>query len=149
MSTPQCACHQLLCPQGGGSWLPTHTHWLPRRPSKTSRILSCFSKKTEQIHKSCSKHTCRGENFHSTPATKVSSLPWNQRTWIWPELECQIPLRSKVSLVQEDAVLQKNKYHMISLICGILKKKWGYRWTYLQNRSRVTDVENNLMVTRG
>ena len=27
-------------------------------------------------------------------------------------------------------------------------KKRGYKWTYLQNRSRVTAVENNLMVTR-
>ena len=26
-------------------------------------------------------------------------------------------------------------------------KKW-YKWTYLQNRNRVTDVENKLMVTR-
>ena len=28
-----------------------------------------------------------------------------------------------------------------------LKKR--YKWTYLQNRSRVTDVENKLMVTEG
>ena len=27
-------------------------------------------------------------------------------------------------------------------------KKW-YKWTYLQNRNRVTNVENKLMVTRG
>ena len=27
-------------------------------------------------------------------------------------------------------------------------KKW-HKWTYLQNRNRVTDVENNLMVTGG
>ena len=27
-------------------------------------------------------------------------------------------------------------------------KKW-YKWTYLQNRNRVTDVENELMVTKG
>ena len=30
-----------------------------------------------------------------------------------------------------------------------LKKKKRYKWTYLQNRNRVTDVENNLMATRG
>ena len=36
---------------------------------------------------------------------------------------------------------------MIWLICGILKK-W-YKGTYLQNRNRVTDVENKLTVTRG
>ena len=27
--------------------------------------------------------------------------------------------------------------------------KKGYKWTYLQNRNRVTDVENKLMVTQG
>ena len=27
--------------------------------------------------------------------------------------------------------------------------KKGYKWTYLQNRNRVTDVENKLMVTKG
>ena len=27
--------------------------------------------------------------------------------------------------------------------------KKGYKWTYLQNRNRVTDVENKLKVTRG
>ena len=27
-------------------------------------------------------------------------------------------------------------------------KKW-YKWTYLQNRNRVTDVENKLTVTKG
>ena len=42
----------------------------------------------------------------------------------------------------------KDKYHMISLICGVKKKK-DYKWTYLQNRNRVTDVENKLMATRG
>ena len=41
---------------------------------------------------------------------------------------------------------EKDKY-MISLICGILKK--CYKWTYLQNRNRVTDVRKKLMVTRG
>ena len=27
-------------------------------------------------------------------------------------------------------------------------ERW-YRWIYLQNRNRVTDVENKLMVTKG
>ena len=27
--------------------------------------------------------------------------------------------------------------------------KKGYKWTYIQNRNRVTDVENKLMVTGG
>ena len=41
----------------------------------------------------------------------------------------------------------KDKYHMISLICGILKK-W-YKLTYLQNRNRLTGFETKLMVTKG
>ena len=27
-------------------------------------------------------------------------------------------------------------------------KKW-YKWTYLQNRKRLTDIENKFMVTKG
>ena len=41
----------------------------------------------------------------------------------------------------------RERYHLVSLICGIFKK--GYKWTYLQNWNRVTDVENKLMVTLG
>ena len=44
-------------------------------------------------------------------------------------------------------VRQKDKYRMISIICGI-QKKW-YTRTYLRNRNSVTVVENKLMVTRG
>ena len=42
--------------------------------------------------------------------------------------------------------LDKDKYHMILLVCGILKR---YKWTYLQNRNRVTDVENKLKLPKG
>ena len=40
------------------------------------------------------------------------------------------------------------KHHMISPICRILKKK-GYKWTYLQNRNRLTNFEHELVVTKG
>ena len=53
----------------------------------------------------------------------------------WMDLEIAIP--SEVSQTEKD------KYHMISL----LKKM--VQGTYLQNRNRVTDVENKIMVTRG
>ena len=36
---------------------------------------------------------------------------------------------------------------LISLICRI-KKKW-YKWNYLQNRNRVTDIEKNLWLPVG
>ena len=52
-----------------------------------------------------------------------------------------------IVILSEVSQIEKDKYHMISFICGIWKKK-GYKWTYLQNRNRVTDVGNKLMVTR-
>ena len=54
----------------------------------------------------------------------------------------------EIVILSEVSQTQKDKYHMKSLICGILKKQ-GYQWTHLQNRSIVMDVENKLMVTRG
>ena len=39
----------------------------------------------------------------------------------------------------------EKKYHMTSFICGISKKIW-YKWTYLQNKNRLTDLENEFMV---
>ena len=35
----------------------------------------------------------------------------------------------------------------VTTYCGILKKKW-YKWIYLQNRNRLTDLENKLVFTR-
>ena len=40
---------------------------------------------------------------------------------------------------------EKDKYHLISLICGILKKR--YKWTSLQDRFR--DFENQLWLPKG
>ena len=68
-STPQCAC--------------LHEHIVTAEPAQTDPILfltwmlSFLLKKTEQIHKSCSNHLCRGDNFDWIPATKISPLPWN------------------------------------------------------------------------
>ena len=43
---------------------------------------------------------------------------------------------------------EKDKHHMISLICGIKKKKKKiqkrYKGTYLQNRNKLTDLKTNL-----
>ena len=54
----------------------------------------------------------------------------------WMDLE--------IVILSEVSQTQKDKYHMISLICGMLKRKWVQM--NLQNRSRVTDVENKSMV---
>ena len=40
--------------------------------------------------------------------------------------------------LSEISQTDKDKYHMVSPICGIFKK-W-YKWTYLQNR--LIDIEN-------
>ena len=37
---------------------------------------------------------------------------------------------------------------MISVICGIYKKRKMYKSAYLHSRSRVTDTENKIIVTR-
>ena len=42
---------------------------------------------------------------------------------------------------------QKDRTLKDAYICN-LKKKW-YRCAYLQNRNRVTDIENKLTVTKG
>ena len=42
---------------------------------------------------------------------------------------------------------ENNKYHMISLICGILKKRGRNKLIYKTERD--TDVENKFMLTRG
>ena len=51
-------------------------------------------------------------------------------------------------ILSEVSQTEKDKYHMISLICGIHFFKW-YKWTYLQNRNRLIDIKNKLMVTKG
>ena len=50
-------------------------------------------------------------------------------------------------MLSEVNQIEKGKYHMTSLICGIFKK-WN-KWTYLQNRNRFADIENKLMVKKG
>ena len=40
---------------------------------------------------------------------------------------------------------EKDKYHMIT---HVESKKW-YKWTYFQNRNRLTDIEKKFMVTKG
>ena len=51
------------------------------------------------------------------------------------------------SIIQSE-VNQAEKDKHISLICGIKKKEW-YKWTYLWNKNRLTDIEKILMFTKG
>ena len=52
----------------------------------------------------------------------------------------------EIVILSEVSQIEKDKY-MILLICSILKKV--YKWAYLQNRNKVADVENKLIVTKG
>ena len=54
----------------------------------------------------------------------------------------------EIIILSEASQTEKDKYHMISLICRILKKKW-YRGVYIQNRNRCKDIENKHGYQRG
>ena len=55
----------------------------------------------------------------------------------WMDLE--------IVILSEVHQTEKDKYDITYMW---ILRKW-YTWTYLQNRNRVTDVENKLMVTKG
>ena len=59
----------------------------------------------------------------------------------WMDLE--------IIILSEESQIEKGKYHMISLTCGILKEKKKTQLTYFQNRKTLTDTENKFMVTKG
>ena len=65
----------------------------------------------------------------------------------WNNAICSSVEWPRDTISNEISQTEKDKYHMMSLICGIFKK-W-YKWTYLQNRNRLTDIENKPMVTKG
>ena len=67
---------------------------------------------------------------------KKNEMMPSAATWI----DLEIVILSKVSQTEKD------KYHDIAYMWNL--KKW-YKWTYLQNRNRVTDVGKKLMVTKG
>ena len=56
----------------------------------------------------------------------------------WMDLE--------IIILSEVSQTEKDKYHDNHFY--VESKKW-YKWTYLQNRNRLTDLENKLMVTKG
>ena len=53
----------------------------------------------------------------------------------------------EIVILSEVSQTEKDKYRMVITYMWNLKK-W-YKWTYLQNRNRVTDVENKLIVAKG
>ena len=98
---------------------------------------------TTSLHaESAGQHSCGSQ----PPSRDVNTLrprrpQANLSHWVratWTDLE--------IAILSEISQIDQNKYRMIALICGI--QKW-YKWTYLQNRNRPTDIENKLMVTKG
>ena len=49
----------------------------------------------------------------------------------------------------EIVILSEVNQRQISYIAYMWNLKKWYKWTYLQNRNWVTDVENKIMVTKG
>ena len=49
-------------------------------------------------------------------------------------------------IMQSEGQTERQISYDIAYMCN-LKKKW-YKWTYLQNRNRLIDLENKLMVTK-
>ena len=86
-----------------------------------------------------------------TIQTTCPNLPvWNLSSQPLWSLPCQDSLPSLSAMrIRIWWMTEKDKCHMIPCIYEILKKKSGYRWTYLQNRNRVTGVESKLTVIRG
>ena len=75
-------------------------------------------------------------------SASASVLPVNTQDWFPLGWTGWISLQSKgLSRVFPTPQFKSINYSMFSY-------KWC-KWTYLQNRNRVTDVENKLMVTRG
>ena len=50
-------------------------------------------------------------------------------------------MQLEIIIYRKASQKEKAKYHMLSLLCGIWQK-----WSYLQNRSRLTDTESTLGV---
>ena len=64
---------------------------------------------------------------------------------MWMDLE--IVIHSKTGCYTEWS--KSDREGQISYVITYMwKLKKGYKWTYLQNGNRVTDVKNKLMVTR-
>ena len=79
-----------------------------------------------------------------TECERIKYHPWLSHIKEWNKAICS-DMDGPRDCHTEWSKTEKDKHHMISLICGL--KNW-YKWTYFQNR-RVTDVENKLMVTKG
>ena len=69
---------------------------------------------------------------------QVRILEWGAISFSWMQLE----------VIILGAVSQRNRNIMWHSLFVESKKKW-YKWTYLQNRKRLTDLEIEFMISRG
>ena len=76
------------------------------------------------------------EHTHAYSAIKKRMKMPFATTW----MDLGIIILSEVSQTEKDKFMW---YHLY-----VEYKKW-YKWTYLQNRNRLTDIENKFMVTKG
>ena len=85
----------------------------------------------EWIKKMCYTHTHTHTHTHTgiLLSHQKETMPF-VATWMHPE---SITIKGNKS--------EKDKYHMLSLTCG--------KWTYLQNKNRLTDFGKKHMVTKG
>ena len=95
----------------------------------------------------------------SLSRVRLFVIPWLQHARFpcpWSEILLShkrneiVPLAStqmniEITILSEISQKEKEKDHIISLYVKL--KKW-YKWTYLQNRDRLADIENKFMVTK-
>ena len=83
-----------------------------------------------------------------------------KKMWCIYTMECYSAIKKNEMMLfaatwvdLENTILSKVRQRKTNIICYHSHvesnfKKW-YKWTYLQNRNRLTDIENKLMVTKG
>ena len=97
-------------------------------------------------------------NRRDTEATEMSTDRGMGKTWHIHTVKCHSAIKEneitslgrmepEIATLTEVGQTEKGKYHMTFLVCGSKKKL--YKWTYLQDRMRLTGLKNKLMVARG
>ena len=66
----------------------------------------------------------------------------------WNNAICSNRNGPRDTIPSEVSQTEKQISYGITCMWNLKKKKW-YQWTYLENRDRLTDFENKLMVKKG
>ena len=97
---------------------------------------------TKLVSRALSKagHTCKGTKIFPLKDYYICLKEWNSA------------ICSNIDGPKDDHIKWNKSDRERQILSGITYmrnlKKW-YKWTYLQNRNRLTDTENELMVTKG